>query len=78
VCCACSVPALNLTSDTGLTRAQNDPMLVSSTAFSSPGILIETKAKDGAINYSYTGEASRLRWLASWLVHDSIDEAAGV
>ena len=51
---ACSVPALNLTSDTGLTRAQNDPMLVSSTSFTSPGILIETVGKDG-VSYSYTG-----------------------
>ena len=54
----CSVPNLNLTSDTGLTRAQ-DPLLVASTSFSSPGILIETTGKDGAVYFSGEAPVSR-------------------
>ena len=52
--CSCSVPALNLTSDTALTQAQN-PDLVPSTSFPTPGVLIEVTKEDGSVISSFVG-----------------------
>ena len=48
------MPALNLTSDTALTQAQNSDF-VSSTAFSAPGILIEATEANGSTVSIFTG-----------------------